>query len=202
MSWVRIKKAAEILKISVTTLRVWSNEGKIEYALSAAGQRVYNEEYLHSLINPETTVTHKIFYTRSSGGKDTSLKTQEQKLTKAYGQPTKIYTDKASGLNENRKGLKALINHCKEHPSTIYITNKDRLTRFGYTYLEQLLHAYNTTITILDDDTTKEPHEILLQDFMSLLASFSGKYYRLRGWAQQEQFLNNITQELNTRKTP
>lgn len=49
---------------------------------------------------------------------------------------------------------------------------------------------------VLDSDETKEPHEVLMQDFMSLLASFSGKFYRLRGWKQRQQFLTDVSAEV------
>ena len=35
-----------------------------------------------------------------------------------------------------------------------------------------------------------------MQDFMSLLASFSGKFYRLRGWKQQQKFLKDVELEV------
>lgn len=59
---------------------------------------------------------------------------------------------------------------------------------------------HNTEIVVLDSDDTKEPHEVLLQDFMSLLASFSGKFYRLRGWDQQKKLISNLSAEVERRE--
>lgn len=36
-----------------------------------------------------------------------------------------------------------------------------------------------------------------MRDFMSLLASFSGKYYRLRGKANSRKFLEQVEADLN-----
>ena len=36
-----------------------------------------------------------------------------------------------------------------------------------------------------------------MQDFMSLLASFSGKFYRLRGWEQRKKFLDDVQKEVD-----
>lgn len=128
---------------------------------------------------------------RSSNGNDVTIETQVKKLSAQYGEPDKIFTDKASGLNENRPGLKGLIQYIKNNPyTTIYITNNDRLTRFGYSYLEELFNSHNCNIVVLDSKETKEPHEVLMEDFMSLIASFSGKFYRLRGWSQRKQLLD------------
>ena len=49
----------------------------------------------------------------------------------------------------------------------------------------------------------EQPHtslqEELLKDFMSLIASFSGKFYRLRGYEQQKQLLTKLGDELETK---
>ena len=82
----------------------------------------------------------------------------------------------------------------------VYVTNKDRFSRFGMGYVEIFAPFHNTEIVVLDDDETKEPYEILLQDFMSLLASFSGKFYRLRGWKQQKKLLETVSKEVEIRE--
>lgn len=80
------------------------------------------------------------------------------------------------------------------------ITNKDRITRFGYSYLEELLESYGSTLTVLDSDETKEPMEVLMQDFMSLFASFTGKFYRVRGYEQQKKFLKDIDNTIKEKR--
>lgn len=192
MGWVRVKKAAEILRISPETVRQWSNTGKIECQRSAAGQRVFDEDYLRSLVDPESedSSTQHVFYIRSSSEQDTPMKTQSKALEAAYGKPVKVFSDKASGLNERRKGLTALLNWVNEHHgTTVCVTAKDRLTRFGFTYLEMLIQDCGGQVVVLDDEATKEPHEALMSDFMALLASFSGRFYRIRGWEQQRRLL-------------
>lgn len=208
---VRIKEAAKILGVSTVTLRKWCNEGKIPYYTNPSDHRLFNTEELQALLttrNQEAlpkpqeqgaeAKAVKIYYTRSSSKNDTLTATQKTKLEAEYGAPDKTFTDSSSGLNENRKGLKALIRYCDETPGRkiVYVTSKDRLTRFGYTYLELLFSKMDTQIIVLDDNTMITPQEELLQDFMSLLASFSGKIYRLRGWSQQKQLLEKIGGEI------
>lgn len=204
MGWVRVKKAAEILRMSPETVRQWSNTGKIECQRSAAGQRVYDEDYLRSLVDPESeeSSTQHVFYVRSSSGQDTPMETQNKALELVYGKPVKVFSDKASGLNERRKGLAALLNWVSEHPgTTVCVTAKDRLTRFGFTYLEMLIQDRNGKVVALDDETTKEPHEALMGDFMALLASFSGRFYRIRGWDQQRRLLADAGDVINERSS-
>lgn len=38
-------------------------------------------------------------------------------------------------------------------------------------------------------------HEKLLKDFMSLFASFSGRYYRIRSLENQQKFLNVVKEK-------
>ncbi|WP_067558923.1 IS607 family transposase [Faecalibaculum rodentium] len=93
-----------------------------------------------------------------------------------------IIRDTGSGLNAKRKGLLRLIEMAKNHEvKRIFITNKDRLTRFGYEYLEELFSMADVKLIALQEKEDKDLQEELVDDMMSLLASFSGKLYRIRG---------------------
>ena len=93
-----------------------------------------------------------------------------------------VIRDTGSGLNTKRKGLTRLIEMAKDHEiKRIFITNKDRLTRFGYEYLEELFSMADVELIALQEKENKELQEELIDDMMSLLASFSGKLYRIRG---------------------
>lgn len=208
---IRVKEAANILGVSPGTVRNWCNQGKLPYHLSAASQRIFDKQELLEFksISLGEEIENKeriIFYIRSSNGNDVTMDTQEKKLREEYGEPDCIIKDKASGLNENRKGIKKLLTIVASNPADssekikICVTNRDRLSRFGVGFVEIFAPFHNTEIVILDSDDTKEPHEILLQDFMSLLASFSGKFYRLRGWEQQKKLLKKISAEVESRE--
>lgn len=208
---IRVKGAATILGVSPGTVRNWCNQGKLPYHLSAANQRIFDKNELlefkaAALGDGREDKVTLIFYIRSSNGNDVTMDTQEKKLREAYGEPDLVIKDKASGLNENRTGLKKLLTLIAKNPEDssktikVCVTNRDRLSRFGTGYIEMFAPYHNTEIVILDSDDTKEPHEILLQDFMSLLASFSGKFYRLRGWEQQKKLIEKISMEVERRE--
>lgn len=84
-----------------------------------------------------------------------------------------------------------------ENITTIAVTDKDRLTRFGFTYLEEYFTLCGAKIVVVNNNETKTLHEELLEDFMSLLASFSGKANRLRGYEKQQKFLKDVEGQLN-----
>lgn len=202
---MRVKKAADYLGVSPQTIRNWSNSGELPHTLSGAGQRLFSVQDLDCYRNKKIGVPEeeapapmKVFYLRSSGSSDTSHESQREKLISAYGKPDIEFSDVSSGLNDKRKGLTSLLEliSANKESKTVYVTNKDRLTRFGFNYLDIFIQKFNGQIIVLDSDETKEPHEVLMQDFMSLLASFSGKFYRIRGWKQRKRFLDDAQNEV------
>lgn len=198
---IRPHDAAKILGVSSDTVRRWTNEGLLPEVRNAANQRIYERETLESFLRERRGEEHPaaitVFYIRSSNRNDILLETQTEKLTAAYGEADLIFSDNASGLNDNRVGLRRLREEIKKPGRyVVHVTNKDRLSRFGVPYLEELFKLCDTELVVLDSDDCKEPHEVLLQDFMSLLASFSGKFYRLRGWEQRRKFLNTVAEEV------
>ena len=93
-----------------------------------------------------------------------------------------ILKEVGSGLNDNRKQLQKLLKMVGNNEvRNVYITYRDRLTRFGFNYLKTMFMSHNTNIIILKDkDAAKSVQEELAEDLMSLMASFSGKLYGLR----------------------
>ena len=62
-------------------------------------------------------------------------------------------SDVGSGLNDKRKGLHKLMKLAKEKEITdVAIRYKDRLTRFGYGYLEEYFNSHGATIHVLDQE--------------------------------------------------
>ena len=202
MRYYRVTEAARIIGVSASTLRAYERANILVPERNPGNQRIYSETLLDNFLEEQGRLTPKqgkiIHYARSSDGDQTKLNTQFQLLEEQYGKPDYIIQDKASGLNENRKGLSRIIKLVQTNEiSTIYVTQKDRLTRFGYSYLETLFDAYGASIIILGNEhKTQTVHEELIQDFLSLLASFSGKYYRLRGYENQRKFLQTVKNEL------
>ena len=139
------------------------------------------------------------YYVRSSSGSKEIKQTQIQQLQHAYPPADKIIQDNASGLNEKRSGLKRLFNAAEKHEFTdLAITTRDRLTRFGYYYLERYLEQNGIIIHILNeqDPRVKQPEQELMDDFMALIASFSGRFYRLRSVENQKRLLKRAGDSL------
>jgi predicted site-specific integrase-resolvase len=100
-----------------------------------------------------------------------------------------------SGINPDRPGIRRLISAVqKEKVTRIYVAYRDRLTRFGFSFLESWFQEHHVTITELDGHSEEEsPESQLTTDLMALLASFSGKLYKHRSL---------VTRGLRVKKTP
>ena len=88
----------------------------------------------------------------------------------------KVIKEIGSGLNDNRQKLIKLLQ--ENDWNILLIENKDRLTRFGFNYIETLLKALNKQIVVVNVlDNNKED---LMQDMISILYSFSARMYGKR----------------------
>ena len=183
-------QASKILGLTTQTLSRYAKQGKIQYVKLPNNDKRYYKEEILKLAGKEEKTKKKVFYVRSSDGDNKKLQAQVNLLTQKYGEPDKIIKDKASGLNEKRRGLKSLFKLVqKGEISEVCITNKDRLTRFGFTYIEIFFNYCDIDIIVLDPHSDKSLQEELMEDFMRVTAIFSGKYYPLRGYYNQKKLL-------------
>jgi putative resolvase len=199
---IQIGKAARILGVTPQTVRAYVRAGKLRATVNGSGRFLFDEQDCYDYTGrSKAECEHRVvFYVRSSNGQEASMRSQVDLLTARYGAPFKVYRDASSGLNENRRGLAALIRDITDDDiSTVCVTHKDRLTRFGFHYLELLFKEHGTTVSVLSS-SSKSLQEELMQDFMSLIASFSGRFYRMRGYEQQERLLHDAENVIEERR--
>lgn len=77
-------------------------------------------------------------------------------------------------MNDNRKKLTELLTS-KQKIKRLVVEHKDRLTRFGYNYLELLAKEKGFEIIIINK--TEEDKEDLIQDFISIITSYCARIY-------------------------
>src|SRR5437763_13142558 len=112
----------------------------------------------------------------SSIGQKEDVERQIQRL-KDYGaakgyQVSKVVTEIASGLNDQRPKLEKLL--ADTSIGTIVVENRDRLTRFGSHYIETLLEAQGRRLEmIFSGDTGDE----LVDDFVVVITSMAARIY-------------------------
>jgi len=98
-----------------------------------------------------------------------------------------IITEISSGLNENRRGLRKLFKLVENREiDKVLVTYKDRLTRFGFRYLEEFFKSYNVEIEVLYDKEDKSAKDELVEDLIAIITSFVGKLYGMRSKKKRE----------------
>lgn len=63
----------------------------------------------------------------------------------------------------------------------VVVTYKDRLTRFGFGYLDRYFKSHGASITVLRQAATRSMHEELVDDLIAIMTSFSGRVHGMRG---------------------
>lgn len=94
-----------------------------------------------------------------------------------------VLSEVGSGLNDKRPKLQRLLRMImNDEVSRIFITFSDRLTRFGYRYFETICSLKGVEIVEVRkaEQGLMTIQEEMVKDIMSLMASFSGKFYGLR----------------------
>ncbi len=92
-----------------------------------------------------------------------------------------MYKDIASGLNTKRKGLLRVLRDAKKQKfSLILVSYKDRLTRFGYRYLQHYVSEFGVLIKYLKTLEERSPESEMIEDLIAIIHSFSGELYRMR----------------------
>ena len=93
-------------------------------------------------------------------------------------QIVKEIKDIGSGLNDNCSKLNELFEKELNNFEILLVEHKDRLTRFGFNYIDILLKSHNKKIEVINlVDNNKED---LIQDFVSVITSFCARIYSQR----------------------
>ena len=87
----------------------------------------------------------------------------------------------ASGLNEKRRGLKKLFEYVVNGKvDVVVISYKDRLTRFGFRYIEEFFGSHGVRIEVVFGDEPKDLQQELIEDLIAIVTSFAGRLYGMR----------------------
>ena len=92
----------------------------------------------------------------------------------------KIYSDISSGINLDRNDFSELLNlvfECKIN--TIYVNNKDRLTRLSFINIESIFKHFGTKIVVINEQY-ENYHNELFNEIISMMHYFSTKEYSNR----------------------
>ena len=186
-----IRKAAEYLDVTEDCLRKWEKGGKITPFKTAGGHRRYKREDLDRLVGIESDDEVKkaccATYARVSSNEQKQkgdLDRQSQRLSEYCAKNnimvTHIIKDVGSGLNDNRSGFIRLTDLIiAGKVNKLVVEHKDRLTRFQFKFIKKMFESYGCEVIVVNGADVSDTEE-LAADMMSLLASFSGRFYGKR----------------------
>jgi predicted site-specific integrase-resolvase len=103
-----------------------------------------------------------------------------------------IIEDIGSGLNLNKRGIRRIIKmSIKGKINELVIAYKDRLTRFGYDLIENIIKEYsNGRIIVLNKQKALKPEEELASDVMALMNVYVAKMNGLRRYKVNNSMKN------------
>lgn len=185
---------AQMLNVSTRTIQNYSKQNKLEVVWTDTGRRLITREStlnfldeLGLLINDDNR--YDVIYARVSTHKQKERGDLDRQVNKLIEyaivrnpKNLEILTDVGSGLNDNRKSLNKLIKEIQEDKiDRIFISYKDRLTRYGFNLIQTICNYHNTEIIVISqEEYNKSVEEELAEDIISIIHSFSGKLYGLR----------------------
>ncbi|PTD93339.1 IS607 family transposase [archaeon SCG-AAA382B04] len=194
---------AKELGVHIQTVKKWCREGELDYTRTPGGKRRIPRRELLRLSGSEKPRDRIAIYARvSSHGQKKNRDLERQvKHLKEYARSRgwsveNIYTDIGSGLNEDRHDLEQLMeNSQSESFGRILITYKDRLTRFGYKFLQKYFAQNGVTVEPVENEVDKSAEEELVEDMIKLVASFSGKLYGMRS-SKKKKVVESVEKEV------
>jgi excisionase family DNA binding protein len=185
---LRPKEVCQRLGISYSTLSRWVREGRIKAIRTAGGVFRIPESEVRRIAEglPISKEIRAVIYARvSSSDQRSDLERQVEYLTqycssKGY-RVVDVLSDVGSGLKTDRKGLLKLFNYViNRQVDVVVVTYRDRLTRFGFEYLEYFFKQYGVRVEVVFGEEPKDAYRELVEDLIEIITSFAGKLYGLR----------------------
>jgi len=186
-------KLSEYAKsISVTYRTAWSHfkNGQIEGAYQLpSGTIVVPDKIL-----PEDKGV-AIYARVSSSQNKSNLKTQVERLraycaAKGY-RVVRTSLEVGSGINDQRPKLISLLED--DTISLIVVEHKDRLTRFGFNYIQCLLETQDRGVEVINE--VEDGRDDLMQDLISIITSFVARYYGRRRSRRKTEKIIKVLEE-------
>ena len=191
---MRPHEFAKELNISVETLRRWDRTGRLPAKRTPSNHRYYTEEDLAIAKGLKPSAEDrlvKVYCRVSSAKQKTELANQKEAmeqfcLGRGYSVDEWI-CEIGGGLNFKRPKFLALIEDgLSGKIETIVIAHKDRLCRFAFELIEQLLDKRGCQIIVANAESLS-PQAELCDDLMAIVHCFSCRLYGARSYRKEKE---------------
>jgi len=183
MAYVSPKEASKHYQVTNETLRLWANQGLVDYIKTEKGHRRYKLRNLEEGKN--------IIYGRVSSRKqEGDLKRQVNSVKSIYPD-YEVITDIGSGLNFKRPKFKWILEQVLEgNINEVVVSSADRFSRYGTNeFFCWLFSRFGATLTILSDSRNKSSSEELADDLLAIITVFTARYHGSRKYNNKKNSL-------------
>ncbi len=190
--FVAIGQAALFLGISVVTVRRWCRDGRLLVHHRTLGHhRRFDVANLAEVRGDTSEIRQKIGYARvSSHDQKQDLIRQAERLRQA--DVDRVIEDLGSGLNCKKSGLRNLLNMLlNRQVSTLVLTHKDRLLRFGHELIFQICKWAGTDVLVQEKEMETTFEAELCKDVITLMTVFSARLYGKRSHKNKRKVLKS-----------
>lgn len=164
-------EVADIIGVHTRTIHNYCKKGILDEVMTDTHRRLIPRDSLIKYLDSKGMIYNNermdaIYIRTSSDNEDVEFNLENQKarvydkLAFKESRPIRYYEDIGSGLNEQRKGLKALMTSVMDKRiKRVFILRKEILSRFGFEYLKMICDLNHTDIIVLEDSTHDEELE-------------------------------------------
>ena len=176
-------EVANLFQVSTKTIQKWDNKGVLKFERSPTNRRVLPKEilieYLKSknmFYEDEILSKRDVIYARVSTYRKQKQGVLDRQVdsilsNRADLKNVLILKEVKSSLDSKRKKLLKLIDMIlNDEVNRIFITHKERLTRFGFEYIEAICNHHNVEIVVIQSEQdNKSVEQELTEDIKNLL---------------------------------
>jgi putative resolvase len=197
MKRIKLDEYAKMMGISHKTAWRWFTAGTIKGVKMSARTILIDVEEKEDNTDSNNPSTPVFIYCRVSTSREKDNLDRQVERVKDYCrgkgyQVAQSVSEIASGMNDKRPKLMGLIKN--DHAKVIVVEHKDRLTRFGFNYLDELLQMQGRRIEVVD--LSENPQDDLMTDLVSIITSFCARLYgQRRGGQVSKKTISALQQE-------
>ena len=171
---MRLSQYAKKMGVSYKTAFRWWKAGKLDAYQLDTGTVIVREP-----VASEVPTNVALYARVSSADQKEDLERQMQRLkdyaaAKGY-HVTRTVSELASGLNDSRPKFLKLLTDASI--GVIVVEQRDRATRFGLTYIEQLMQMQGRRLEVIFPSDTDND---LVDDFIAVITSMASRIYGRR----------------------
>ena len=201
--YISIREACVLTGLCSQTLRKLGDQNKIICYRTTSGQRKFDKHSLEKMCDAIPSCNkvsngekQNFIYTRVSSKKQSDDLCRQVDFVKSRKPEYASYTsisDIASGINFKRKGLEVILDSCLQNNiGNVVIAHKDRLSRFGFDLIEQIVNKAGGKIIVIDDEKNKSTEQELSEDLLSIVHIYccrqmGKRSYKTRKYVESNQ---------------